>query len=71
MDSVVDDNYCFSAYINRYLVGKVKILTDKFLPSFFYPFWLKSGQWKDGRIVGKRFQTVIETVFLAFYGFIT
>lgn len=58
----------FPMDVNRNLIGKMEILADKFLPALFNPFFLESGFWEYGRIVGKRFQSVIETIFLTFHG---
>ena len=67
MDCVMDDDYRFTMRINRNLIRKMEILADKFLPALFNPFFLKSCLWEYGRIVGKRFQSVIETILLAFH----
>ena len=68
MDCVMDDNRFFSMSVNRNLIRKMEILANKFLPALFNPFFFKSCLGEYGRIVGKRFQSVIETILLAFHG---
>lgn len=68
MDGIMDNDYRFTKGINRNLIRKMEILTNLFLPALFNPFFLKPGFWEYGRIVSKRFQSVIETIFLAFHG---
>ena len=70
MDCVVNDNYRFSANINCNFIREVEILTDEFLPSLFNPFLFQSGLGEYGRIIDKRFQSVIETILFAFHDFI-
>ena len=64
----MNNDYRFPMNVNRNLIRKMEILADKFLPSLINPFFLKSGLGEYGRIVGKRFQSVIETVLLVFNG---
>ena len=65
MNSIVNHNQLVASNINRYFVCEMKIFTYIFMPSLFYPFSFHPRFWEYGRIVGKRLETIIETVFLS------
>ena len=67
VDCIVNDDYHFTTDVECYFVCKMKILADEFLPFVINPLLFKSGFLENGGIVGKRLQSVVKAILLAFY----